>query len=734
MIASVFLCLCALATDLPELKLTSGHTVISSSCRVVIAAGTVIADPDGQGVIQIGADDIELVFEPGSVMCGSGDLHQLERLSGTAIRVNGHKNIRIRGATIRGYKLGVWASNADNLELADSSFESMRARRLQSTPEAEDASDWLYPHHNDERPWREEYGGAVVVESSEGVGIHSVRVRHGQNGIILDRASNAKIYDNDCSFLSGWGLALWRTSDCTVSRNAFDFCIRGYSHGIYNRGQDSAGILIFEQSSRNLFVENSVTHGGDGVFGFAGREAIGEISRPGLDHSGLGCNDNIFVGNDLSFAAAHGLEMTFSHRNIIARNRVISNAICGIWGGYSQETQIVENDFAENGSAGYGLERGAINIEHGSGNQIISNRFVKNACGIHLWWDDDGKLLQLPGIKATDKGVSNNTIAANTSVEDEIFLRVRDIKDAPHVHDLRVASNSVARPGHDDEVAAGIEVQPLGTIPLARAPEFRGIGDTHPVGARRELAGRQNIVMGEYGPWDHATPLVQIRPVGQTLRAEVLPPPGGIGAAEPTLNVEGDVSATKLTGTSVGFTVKPTAPDRLVPCKVSLSLGDAIQTREALLLDTTWNVAFFPWTEATDPRLHAEEWRALATSEQAVTTHLSELSLKFGSRGPRELALNDELTRRGPGRDHFGVHATSHIVMPAGRWRIVTTSDDGIRVRANGKLVIDNWTWHGPTRDVADLSFTEETGVDFEVDYFEIDGFAVLDFQFEKGT
>ena len=62
----------------------------------------------------------------------------------------------------------------------------------------------------------------------------------------------------------------------STARNACDFCIRGYSHGVYNRGQDSAGILMFEQCSGNVIAENSATHCGDGLFAFAGKEALGE--------------------------------------------------------------------------------------------------------------------------------------------------------------------------------------------------------------------------------------------------------------------------------------------------------------------------------------------------------------------------------------------------------------------------------------------------------------------------
>src|SRR5690606_7739216 len=97
-----------------------------------------------------------------------------------------------------------------------------------------------------------------------------------------------------------------------------------------NRGQDSAGILMFEQCSENVVVENSCTHGGDSIFAFGGRDALGEGEYAEGDKTRLGCNDNIFIGNDLSYAPAHGWEMTFSFGNVLARNRIVENAICGV--------------------------------------------------------------------------------------------------------------------------------------------------------------------------------------------------------------------------------------------------------------------------------------------------------------------------------------------------------------------------------------------------------------------
>ena len=56
--------------------------------------------------------------------------------------------------------------------------------------------------------------------------------------------------------------------------NRIDWCVRGYSHGFYNRGQDSAGLLMYEQSSNNIVAYNSVTHGGDGLFLWAGQSTM----------------------------------------------------------------------------------------------------------------------------------------------------------------------------------------------------------------------------------------------------------------------------------------------------------------------------------------------------------------------------------------------------------------------------------------------------------------------------
>jgi hypothetical protein len=75
--------------------------------------------------------------------------------------------------------------------------------------------------------------------------------------------------------------------------------------------------------------------------------------------------------------------------------------------------------------------------------------------------------------------------------------------------------------------------------------------------------------------------------------------------------------------------------------------------------------------------------------------------------------------------------ARTELRIPAGRWRIRALSDDGVRVLLNGRVLLENWTWHGPTRDSAEFHQSRSDLVQLVVEHFEIDGYAVLQLEFE---
>ncbi|MFZ4573278.1 MAG: NosD domain-containing protein [Phycisphaerales bacterium] len=736
------------AAEPPRVVVARDDVRITESCVIEVPPGVVISDSNGDGVIHIEADGVTVRFAEGSVLRGSGIDAAPNTYRGVGITIRGHKGARIEEARISGFKIGLLARGADGLAVVGGFFDDNYRQRLRSTPLAEDGADWLFPHENDRREWVTQHGAAVCIERSEGVEVSKVKVRRGQNGLILDRVNGAKVFDNDMSFLSGWGLAMWRSSRNTISRNALDFCVRGHSEGVYNRGQDSAGILCFEQCNENLFVENSVTHGGDGFFGFAGKEALGEKPAPagGIDYADAGCNRNIFARNDLSYAAAHGLELTFSEENIIWDNRFAENAICGIWGGYSSGSWIVGNVFERNGGMAYGLERGGINMEHASRNVILSNRFENNRCGVHLWWDDDAALLRLPGVKAGYRGVSENIIGDNRFVMDAdnpwtkgrmVGTQLRDAGKG-NVRDNFYAGNIAVVAA---EGASEIDVPPdarptLCTLPDFEPPKFEVLGDSRPVGVRRALRGRDQIIMGEWGPWDHESPM--LRSAGESAEGRVFELFGVRDAnvmcqgaetdTQPPLDPSNPASPWRIT-------VRPRDGDDVAAFRLSVETiaGAWKASATGVMTRAVWRAKFFEWKKDVDPRERLEDWRLLADAASAV--ELGSLRLPFGHGGPRAcaMAIADEQRSRLPEPgDHFGMIATTRLRLPAGDWRVRVLSDDGIRVTADGAAVVENWTWHGPTTNEGVLRVDRERVVEFGVEYFEIDGYAVLELTLER--
>jgi parallel beta-helix repeat protein len=548
-----------------------------------------------------------------------------------------------------------------------------------------------------------------------------------------------------------------------ISRNAFDFCVRGHVEGVYNRGQDSAGILCFEQCNDNVFVENSATHGGDGFFGFAGREALGELwlerererlrretgrqdvddlirvpPQVARDFSARGCNRNVLLGNDFSYAPAHGIEMTFSEGNVFARNRLVENAICGVWGGYSSDTLIAENLIEGNGGMAYGLERGGINMEHAAGNRILANTFRNNKCAIHLWWDNDAALLRSPGVAGGYRGVTGNVIVGNTFIVDAahpfgnlrpgerlIVLQLRD-DGTNNVRDNVYAANTV-RLGLTNAVEfavkPGVEPRRDGVAPRYAVPKVKALGKTRPVGARPHLRGRDKIVMDEWGPWDHESPLVRAvtAPAGE-LAWEVW----GVANLRAELRAAG-ARLTREPGTpGRSEIVRVQAGAGVTPYELTLR-GDGLERQlRGTLVAATWDVVFFPWKPEVDPRNDLAGWRRLAAGAEAVQARVGALDFNYGWRGPKDLDLGGAVARRGPGGDHFGMIARTSLALPAGKWRFRTLSDDGVRVTVAGRPVIENWTWHGPTRDEGVFEQAGAGAVEVVVEHFEIDGYAVL--------
>jgi len=711
----------ALANDLPLIEVHSDNTEIRQSARIRITA-PVIQDTDGNGVIHIIGDGLVIDFGDAHVR-GAPESAAPDTYTGIGVQVSGH-DIQIRGGRFSGFKVGLHADAADGLVIDGANVADNFRQRLRSTARAEATEDWLRPHRNDENEWMRNYGAGVYVEDSDHVTIRNVRARNTQNGLVLDRVNESHVYDNDCSFLSGWGLAMWRSNDNTIARNAFDFCVRGYSHGVYNRGQDSAGILLFEQCSRNIIAENSATHGGDGLFGFAGREALGEENLRDDPHwyEGRGNNRNCILANDFSYAVAHGLEMTFSFDNLVALNRFVGNAICGIWGGVSQRMKVYDNHFERNGGMPYGLERGGINIEHGVGNVILGNTFTSNACGIHLWDRAENRYAQLPWGRANDPTTRDNRIVRNRFEKDDVGVHLRNT--GPTIMFENVM-HEVGEPVRADEKSRSQLDTQHHEIEPTEIPSLDLPGTTRPVGARRDLAGREHIVMTEWGPYDYDAPLLHLHDRRSDRHVYRV-----LGDEQPNrvalfTGEDGDGSFEKLDQDDDKRTllVRATESNRILPYRLEVALPSGVLRADDALIAAEWRVQVFAWQ--ADPREDVEAWRREANdSVRFLSPHLQ---LRYAHHGPSRLPDVPAAVREaGLPADRFGTIAGTTLTFPPGRWRIRTTSDDGIRVWLDDELVIDDWSWHPPTEHIHEFDTSVAKTITLRVEHFELDGYAML--------
>ena len=86
---------------LPIIIVDRDNVEISTSCRVQIPEGLVINDTDGNGVIHIVGDDIELDFT-GSTLRGADPDTPPDKLAGTGIMIDAWRGVILKNLTVQG--------------------------------------------------------------------------------------------------------------------------------------------------------------------------------------------------------------------------------------------------------------------------------------------------------------------------------------------------------------------------------------------------------------------------------------------------------------------------------------------------------------------------------------------------------------------------------------------------------------------------------------------------------
>ena len=670
--------------------------VVTRSVRIAPGRYRLAAGPSPDSpLITIRGSNITVDFA-GATLQGLDPAVDPDRATGLAILIDGGRAVTLKNANIRGYKTAIRAVGTIDLTLLDNDLSHNWKPRLFSLVEHESLVDWLSYHHNESGEWRR-FGAGIALEGVHRGVVRGNTVRQGMNGLLLTRTDSLRIDHNDFSFNSGLGIGLYRSSDNVIVRNRVDYNVRGFSR-YYRRGQDSADLLMFEQSSRNVVAWNSMTHGGDGLFLWAGQHT--------MDTGEGGANDNVFLANDFSYAPTNALEATFS-RNAFVANRAMGSEH-GLWGGYSFNSDIVGNCF--------GWNRVGIAIEHGQDNTIFRNTFVFDSTAIQLWADP---------LEPSDWGYPKHRdtrsrawqVQGNRFRGHRVGLRVRQTSGLSESGDVFYDVDSIAvmrdtnaitlasTVEHSGSEATGCAFMPA--IPAewrARAPAVDTA--TVPTSTLSRM-DRTAIVVDEWGPYDHSTP--KLWPVDSShdalFQLRVLGPFG----TWHVVGIRGIVQLSDAGGRTGDIILVTPARDSVRLWR--LELEDDHHRRfayERFEPIAGWDARYYAWTDSTS-------WSSAPL---------------LARREPRLDAMWSRPTIAGLPQDHWALEATATVALSPGEYTVRTISDDAIQLWVDGRLLIDHWDPHESLVDTATIPAGHH---ELRVRYLQIDGWVELRVEIVRG-
>ncbi len=689
--------------------------------------------------ITIAGDGITVDFAWASLIGSAGKTLPNE-FFGTGILIKG-KNITLKNAVIRGYKVAVMAEGVDSLQLLDCHFSYNWRPKLLSIREREDFSDWLSYHHNEQDEWLR-YGAAMYLKNCDHALVKGVTVTQGMNGLLMTGCNGGLFYNNNFSFNSGLGIGMYRSSGNRIMHNKLDWNVRGYSHGIYQRGQDSAGILVYEQSNENTFAFNSATHSGDGFFLWAGQHT--------MDTGEGGCNDNLLYFNDFSHAPTNGVEVTFSRNNIIG-NR-LDECTYGIWGGYSFESNMVGNHIED---CKFGIA-----IEHGQDNVIAGNELLNDTVGVQIWaratQPADWGYAEKRDVRSRNYVIARNlfskvrnplkiSASQNLAINDANYFEGFDkllLAEKPNEHFLLEKNYVTGEAGWKDaepykQMNHVVAALPEFSFSKSKVEHFAlarladGMNAMLPAGHPR---GRKFMLMNEWGPYNFGYPAVFLANIEQGQRYTFELFGHSTKSYWELLNSRG-WKTVRVTKGSFPYTLvlekSPGAEELVLEFEyIGLDFYDQfgnLHPKGELYTFSfrrfekkfDWQVRLHNYDETTDPQQHYEAFKNLKTQLPKATKSVNDLWFAWWG-SPAE----------GVSEDKFAAFAETTFDIAPGAYLLRFTSDDGIKVFLDGKLILDNWDIHEPETEEIRAQLGGKHRL--EIEHFDGGGFATLGFVMEK--
>ena len=392
------------------------------------------AGVDGKPVIIVRGQDFTLDLTARTLTAVHTNGHQQDSYEGIGILLDSCKNVTLKNVKVTGFRTNIVLKNCTNVHILGSEADQSRAIRM--SRDGKPIDTFLNLRSVD--AWRK-YGAGIWLENCSQCTIEHSKASRAQNGIVLVNTNYTTLFDNECSWNGGWGIALWHAERNTIAWNHADFCNRPWAGGW---GGDAAGVVLANLSYSNQIIWNSFTHGGDGFFMTDGLDGGFNKVKKTYDFS-TGSNNNFVAHNDGSWSSNNAFEGTYSTSTLYYGN-IAEESNYGFWLGFSDNSFLFDNEIRRNRTDG-------VAIGQGRSAMIFRNRINGNqSAGVHLWSEGGPAELAKPSAynRVYENQISESKFAVQAERSQYLFVAgntVRDAQLAPKMNSTMPPRSEVLR-------------------------------------------------------------------------------------------------------------------------------------------------------------------------------------------------------------------------------------------------------------------------------------------------